>query len=297
MPHCLISFGSNLGDRFQRIATAAAEIAANPMIDSFEASRLYETPAIGGPAGQDPFLNGVALLQTSGAAREVLELLQSVEQQLGRKRAVRWDSRSIDLDVVLYGDLQGNSKTLSVPHPRYTARRFVLVPASEIAADWRDARFGWTIGQLAQHLEQGVPSLALSGGTKQLREQLCERLTADFGIRTFLDPDQPIRLAKPEPWVSAFLPELPVREQPYISSDTAPRLVAQLQWTTSESRWPASHQLWQPNNDWPEYRLEVDSPDWAVKELASAIDSMGCPLQPVTSDRMWWKGYKVGSTS
>lgn len=269
-------------------------IAGEPMIHSFEASRLYETPAIGGPAGQEPFLNGVALLESSGSAREILELLQRVELQLGRKRAVRWDSRSIDLDVVLYGDLQGSSKTLSIPHPRYTARRFVLLPASEVAGEWRDARFGWTIQQLADHLETGVPSLALSGGSRALREDLCQRLTGEFGILTFCDPDQPIKIDVDQPWVSSFLPDLPARDScsdaaAAKDSNAVPRLVAQLQWTTSDSRWPAAHQLWHPNKDWPEYRLEVDSPDWAVKELASAIDSMGCPLVPATEDRWWWK--------
>jgi 2-amino-4-hydroxy-6-hydroxymethyldihydropteridine diphosphokinase len=288
MPHCLISFGSNLGDRFQRIADAARAVATHPCVDSFQASRLFETPAIGGPSGQDPFLNGVALLQTDAAAREILDLLQKTETQLGRQRAVRWDSRSIDLDVVLYGDLQGSSRTLSVPNPRDTARWFVFDPPPEVAGAWRDPRFGWSIADQAKHLERGVPSLAMVGGARQLREELCQRLSDEFGVKTFRDPEAGIVLDEPVPWVSSFLPPLPNPSAIEAGHPNVPRLVAQLQWTTPESRWPATHQLWHSINDWPEYRLEVDSPDWTVKELASAIDSMGCPLYPVTENGDWW---------
>jgi 2-amino-4-hydroxy-6-hydroxymethyldihydropteridine diphosphokinase len=288
MPHCLISFGSNLGDRHQRIANAARRIAEHSLVDSFRASRLYETPAIGGPSGQQPFLNGVALLGTSASARQILDLLQTIEIDLGRKREVRWDARSIDLDVVLYGDLQGSSPTLAVPHPRYTARRFVLVPADEIVGQWRDPRFGWSIHQLVQHHDGGVPSLALVGGSQQLREEMCAKLSADFGIQTFCDPVRGIPEKPPGPWVSSFLPPLPAGGSTVAADERVPRLVAHLQWTTPDSRWPATHQIWRTTIDWPEYRLEVDSPAWAVKELASALDSMGCPLQPVTADGNWW---------
>lgn len=289
MPHCLISFGSNLGDRFRRIAEAAAQIATDPVVSSFVASRLFETPAIGGPLGQEPFLNGVARIETTATARGVLDLLHRVEKDLGRERAVRWDARSIDLDVVLYGDLLGNSASLLVPHPRYTARRFVLIPAAEVAGEWRDPRFGWTIQELADHVSVGVPSIALVGGERQLRDELCRELSRRFSILTFTDATQPITLDSPRPWVSSFAPPLPPKDSPQASAPETPRLIAHLQWTTPESRWPATHQIWQSGRDWPEYRLEVDSPQWAVSELASALDSLGCPLQSVTEDGRWYQ--------
>jgi 2-amino-4-hydroxy-6-hydroxymethyldihydropteridine diphosphokinase len=289
MPHCLISFGSNLGDRFHRIAMAAHTISQHPLVQEFTASRLFETPAIGGPSGQEPFLNGVALLKTDATARDILELLQQTENALGRKRAVRWDARSIDLDVVLYGDMQGSSKILAVPHPRYTARRFVLIPAAEIVGDWRDPRFGWSIEAQAAHLDAAVPSLALVGGSRELRESMCQELSAKFGIQTFTDPEAAIELTKIEPWVASFLPRLPERNDPAANDATVPRLIVNLQWTTPESRWPATHQIYSSVQDWPEYRLEVDAPEWAISELASAIDSMGCPLQPATPDGAWYQ--------
>ena len=289
MAHCLISFGSNLGDRFERIASAARKLRADPVVHQFIASRLFETPPIGGPSGQSKFLNGVALLETPASAREVLQLLQRVELDLGRERHQRWDARSIDLDVVLYGDLQGQSAALSVPHPRYPARRFVLVPAAEIVGQWIDPRFGWSLEQLAEHLDAGPPSLALVGGARDLREQLCRDLTARHQVRTFISPEQPITAAADEPWIAAFLPRLPVTSGKACHEASVPRLVAHLQWTTPESRWPATHQIWQSTCRWPEYRLEVDAYDWAVDELASALDSMGCPLTPVTSDGLWYE--------
>jgi 2-amino-4-hydroxy-6-hydroxymethyldihydropteridine diphosphokinase len=288
MPHCLISFGSNLGDRMQRIAMAGEMIAGASLVESFQASRLFENPAIGGPSGQRPFLNGVALLKTDATAKEVLSLLQETELRLGRERAVRWDARSIDLDVVLYGDLQGCHPDLSVPHPRYTARRFVLLPACEVAAQWRDPRFHWSIAELRQHIDAAVPSLALVGGERTLRESLCHELASRAKVRVFTDPAEPIEMEVWEPWVASFLPELPEPHSDRAAYPGVPRLVAQLQWTDPASRWPATHQIGKSLYGWPEYRLEVDSPQWAVSELESALQSLGCPLQAVTEDGLWY---------
>lgn len=303
MPYCLLSFGSNLGDRFARIRRAAAAIADHDQVRNFVASRLYETPPIGGPEGQEPFLNGVARIETSLGADDVLRLLQHIEQDLGRERAVRWDARAIDLDVVLYGDLQGENRRLAVPHPRYMARRFVLIPAAEIAAAWRDPRIGWTIAQLAQHLEQAPPSLALTGGTQEMRESLCHALHERFGVTVFTESTPGVPPDASVPWVASFLPAIPF---PTCSSPAAadqtmglsrmrnsPRLIAHLQWTTPESRWPATHQIWHSDLSWPQYRLEIDSPQWAAAELASALLSMNCPLAPVTDDGLWYLDGKV----
>ena len=114
---CLVSFGSNLGTRESLVARAAEQIAASEWVSSFRASRLFETPPIGGPGGQEPFLNAVAAFETSASAREILSLLQTIEDQLGRRRRRRWDARSIDLDVVMHGELVGGGTGLIVPHP------------------------------------------------------------------------------------------------------------------------------------------------------------------------------------
>jgi 2-amino-4-hydroxy-6-hydroxymethyldihydropteridine diphosphokinase len=342
---CLISFGSNLGDRHALIADAAKAVARLPIVSGLQASRLFETPPIGGPTGQEPFLNAVAAFDTEASAREILDCLQAIETDLGRKRRQRWGARAIDLDVVLHGELVGGGTGLIVPHPRYTARQFVLQPACDVAAHYRDPRFGWTLQRLAKHIEQGTPSLALVGGDQAIREELCARLAAQFGITTFAarpfpermkvvgnaparvsqDPPSPGQVSSsdklvgpaavagrnpsspsqdPEtdqidgdicgekaargPWVSAFLPLLPHLTSPETNSVRVPRLVVRMQSTTDQTRWPAPHQMWPAGWRWPEYRLEIDDLDWAVSELASALSSMRCPVEPVTADGAWW---------
>ncbi len=317
---CLISFGSNLGDRHEVIAAAAKRIDQSSLLKQgtkLRTSRLFETPPIGGPGGQDPFLNAVAAFDTNGSAREVLSLLQSLELELGRQRHRRWAARSIDLDVVLHGELVGGGTGLIVPHPRYTARQFVLKPACDVAADYRDPRFGWTLSTLSQHISSGSASMALVGGDAEIRETLCQRLTNEHGIRTFpakpmsepmpivgnapavartsaanVPQGGPMEVCGDQPWVAAYLPPLPLGADPaskIMTSPTVPRLVARLQRATEQTRWPAPHQIWPAGWDWPEYRLEVDDLAWAVSELASALDSMRCEVVPVTEDGDWWQ--------
>jgi 2-amino-4-hydroxy-6-hydroxymethyldihydropteridine diphosphokinase len=342
---CLISFGSNLGDRHALIADAAKAVARLPIVNGLQASRLFETPPIGGPTGQEPFLNAVAAFDTEASAREILGCLQAIETDLGRKRRQRWGARAIDLDVVLHGELVGGGTGLIVPHPRYTARQFVLQPACDVAAHYRDPRFGWTLERLAKHIDQGTPSLALVGGDRAIREELCTRLAAQFGVTTFAarafsqrmkvvgnaparvsdDRPTPSEVSSPHqavgpepvpgqmpepqvqesvagqlgsdicgvkaesgPWVSAFLPPLPPLASPETNSASVPRLVVRMQSATVQTRWPAPHQMWPAGWRWPEYRLEIDDLDWAVSELASALSSMRCPVEPVTADGAWW---------
>lgn len=315
MAQCLISFGSNLGDRDERIAAAGRIIAADPHIQQFAASRLFETPPIGGPGGQEPFLNAVAAFDTDASAADILTMLQSIENKLGRMRKERWGARSIDLDVVLHGDLIGGRTGLVVPHPRYTARRFVLQPACDVASHYRDPRFGWTLGELALHMDQGVPSMALVGGSEASRNELCCRLRDLHEIKIFnasrIAKAVPIvgnapaamqgapkpctqhidvsRIKDASPWLSAFVPTLPKIGSPDANLPTTPRLIARIQNTTPETRWPAPHQMWPASWNWPEYRLELDDLDWATGEVVSAFESMRCPLSPVTENGEWWR--------
>ncbi|TWT66151.1 2-amino-4-hydroxy-6-hydroxymethyldihydropteridine pyrophosphokinase [Allorhodopirellula solitaria] len=282
-------------------------------------SRLFETPPIGGPGGQSPFLNAVAAFATEASAADVLDVLQQTEQELGRKRENRWGARSIDLDVVLHGHLCGDApagrrgliggrgplgspKSLVVPHPRYTARKFVVVPACDVAADYRDPRFGWTLADLATHLEAGSPSMALTGGDESLRRTICDRLAAEHSVQ-IIDADALSTTPAPgadtwdrtQPWVSPTVPRA-LREQTTApesfeptESISLPRLIARIERTTAATRWPAPHQIWPSGWRWPEYRLEVDDLDWAVGEMASALDSMCCEARPITDDGQWWQ--------
>lgn len=307
---CVISFGSNLGDRRELVAAAAKRVAGYTKIDGvsgLRTSRLFETPPIGGPGEQDTFLNAIGVFETQASARDVLGMLQELEADLGRQRRRRWDARSIDLDVVLHGNLVGGATGLVVPHPRYTARRFVLVPACDVAAHFRDPRFGWTLGDLAAHLDADVPSLALVTGRMELRETLCRRLADEYGVivrdawEACSGADSPDGALG---WVTAQMPVLPdPTASPTFTPEAYsgfPRLLVRIHRNSSlpaagvpasvrgQTQWPAPHQMWPGGWKWPEYRLEIDDVDWAVSELASAFDSMRCAVQPVTSDGHWW---------
>ncbi|MEO1526272.1 MAG: 2-amino-4-hydroxy-6-hydroxymethyldihydropteridine diphosphokinase [Planctomycetota bacterium] len=285
---CVISFGSNLGERREVLATAARRIAESTLIHSeFRASRLFETPPIGGPGGQSQFLNAVAAFETTASAREVLEMLQGVENELGRTRRQRWGARVIDLDVVLHGQLVGGASNLVVPHPRYTARQFVLRPACDVAADFQDPRFGWTIRDLAEHLAAGTPSLALVTGELETRRALCEALAKRSEVRIFEGRIDSTEVAG-QPWVCDHLPELPEDARRRMHDASLPRLFVRIHRSTDESRWPAPHQMWPSGWSWPEYRLEIDDFDWAVSELAAAFDSMRCDVTPVTAAGDWF---------
>ncbi len=309
MPQCLVSFGANLGSRDSAIITAARKLAAMPEVENFRTSRLFETPAIGGPSGQSAFLNGVCAFDTIARARDVLHCLQSIEQDLGRHRSQRWSARCIDLDVVLHGDLVGEGDDLTVPHPRYMARRFVLRPACDVAPQYRDPRCGWTLARLANHLDEGNASLALAGGGESMRTEICRRLSDERGIQTFAAAPMPppmivrgtapaglpaeplpqttIELSDDRPWVAGFVPpQLDEDRQP---PRNVPRLIARIDWTDPSQRWPAPHRLWPARCEWPQYQLEIDDLEWATGEIVSALDSMRCPLQPLDDDQHWWK--------
>lgn len=289
---CVISFGSNLGERREVIAAAAKRIAQSDLVlagDQLQTSRLFETPPIGGPGGQDPFLNAIGVFQTTAPARAVLDQLQELENVLGRERRRRWDARSIDLDVVLHGNLVGGASGLVVPHPRYTARQFVLRPACDVASHFRDPRFGWTLQALSDHLSADVPSLALVTGRQDIRDQLCRRLADEHGIFIRAAGDETAPDCR---WVCGFLPTLPNRsDHPSLPGSDwrgSPRLLVRIQQNASETHWPAPHLMWPGGWRWPEYRLETADLDWAVSELASALDSMCCSAEPVTEDGRWW---------
>ena len=126
MPTAYIGLGSNLGDRG---ATIEAAIAALPGLVAV--SRLRETAPVG-VLDQPPFLNGAAAIETTLSPRELLTTLFAIERELGRERRQRWGPRTIDLDLLLYGEAVVDEPGLTVPHPRLHERRFALEPLHEL---------------------------------------------------------------------------------------------------------------------------------------------------------------------
>ena len=148
MTTCLVALGSNLGDRAATLDAAIRDLAAASGVDSVCASSWQLTLPVGGFASQSEFLNGAALVETSHSAIELLALLQQIESRHGRARGERWGSRTLDLDLLLFGDAIIDTPALTVPHPRMSFRRFVLEPAAEIAGEMVHPAIGWTIERL-----------------------------------------------------------------------------------------------------------------------------------------------------
>lgn len=125
-----LALGSNLGDREQLLREAVASIP-----DFVAVSPVYETDPVGGPGGQGAFLNAVVELETECSPRELLELCQRLEADAQRVRKERWGPRTLDVDVLLVGELTVDEPDLEVPHPRMWERRFVLAPLADLAPD------------------------------------------------------------------------------------------------------------------------------------------------------------------
>ena len=142
-----IALGSNLGDRERLLRDAAAALA--PFVDDIQISRFYDTAPVGVSEDQPTFLNGALIGRTSLPARALLEHLLAVEQEFGRKRPHPGAARTLDLDLILYGDaVIDEPPTLIVPHPRFRERLFVLDPRAEIAGDWTDPVTGQSVKAL-----------------------------------------------------------------------------------------------------------------------------------------------------
>lgn len=138
--------GSNLGDRDEFLDAAEERLAG--VLNGAVASARYETDAVGGPADSPPFLNEVVVGSTQLSPRALLETLQTIERGAGRERPFPNAPRTLDLDLILYGDFVIDEPGLQVPHPRFRDRVFVLAPLAEVAGDWVDPVSGLTMEQL-----------------------------------------------------------------------------------------------------------------------------------------------------
>jgi len=130
-----IGIGSNLGDPYENCLKAVEAIKENPFCEIEALSPFYRTEPVGIEGG-NWFVNAVLSVNTSLSPAELIDLLLNIEKEMGRKRSVgRWESRIIDLDVLLIGSKIINDKTLTVPHPRMHKRRFVMAPMADIAPE------------------------------------------------------------------------------------------------------------------------------------------------------------------
>ena len=181
MARCLLALGSNLGDRQAILAGSCAEVAALPGCELLARSRWHTTLPIGGAGGQQAFLNGALLVETTLQPAELAKALQKIESRLGRQRMVRWDARTIDIDLLLYSAATINTCDLVVPHPRMAFRRFVLEPAAEIAGQMLHPSSGWTLAGLLAHLRNSPRYVVVTAVEQPIADWLVMYLCQTLG--------------------------------------------------------------------------------------------------------------------
>ena len=154
MTSVAIALGSNIGDRETTLRAALDAVA--PFIHSLRSSSFHETEPVDMPGSPAPFLNAAAVGETDLPASALLERLLAIEQDFGRTRPHPGASRTLDLDLILFGsEVISEPPRLLVPHPRFRERAFVLAPLAEVAGDWTDPVTRLTVSTLLERLDDG----------------------------------------------------------------------------------------------------------------------------------------------
>jgi len=217
MPQALIAFGSNLGNPPANLQEAARRIADHTEIEVLAIANPLVTTAVSGKEdviedGTDltpDYLNSAIRIQTSLTAEALFQLTRSVENDMGRQRRQRWGPRTIDLDIILFGDQVIDQTQLQVPHCRMSYRKFVLGPASEIAGDLIDPISGVSLKDLADRLHNSPKAILWIAGDKMAAEaslksfngsgwafkivrniQAIDAPLEDFRLMLFSDPEK-----------------------------------------------------------------------------------------------------------
>jgi 2-amino-4-hydroxy-6-hydroxymethyldihydropteridine diphosphokinase len=150
MDRVAIALGSNVGDRRAHLDYAVS--ALRGLLTNLSVSRYYETVPVGVSGPQAMFLNAAAVADTALTARGMLDALLAIEQERGRERPYARSPRTLDLDLILLGDVVLEEPGLVVPHPRFRERRFVLEPLAAVAPELRDPVSGDTVSALLSRL-------------------------------------------------------------------------------------------------------------------------------------------------
>lgn len=151
MTPAYLGLGSNLGDRARLLTDAVRLLRSAPGIRVTAVSPVYDTVPVG-VTGQPNYLNLAVAVATDLSAAGLLAACQGIENALGRVRGVRWGARTIDLDILCYGDLVSADPKLTLPHPRLTERAFALVPLATLAPELRLS--GRSVRELADAIDR-----------------------------------------------------------------------------------------------------------------------------------------------
>ena len=173
MPSSLISLGANLGNTLETMRAASRLLEETFVSSEIRLSSILKTPPVGGPSGQGDFLNAIARIDHSLNVWEVWERIKKIETELGRQRFRRWESRRIDIDLILHDQDLVWTPHLKVPHPRMSMRTFVMRPACQVAGDWIDPITQWSIRELTERLDSPrEPRIAVACSNESLQRQL-----------------------------------------------------------------------------------------------------------------------------
>ncbi len=167
MERVFVGLGSNLGDRLAHLEAGLRGLSGLPRTRVLGRSGLYVTQPVGGPR-QREFLNAVCELRTRLGPVRLLEALHAIEASRGRFRAVQDGPRTLDLDLLLFGERRIASSRLQLPHPRLHERSFALVPLADLAPTERHPVLGTSLAALAEQTATRDPVIRhpLSGGTR-----------------------------------------------------------------------------------------------------------------------------------
>ncbi len=188
MPTSLLGLGSNAGDREATLRAVLADITALPDVQVAQHSGWYRSQPIGGPPDQGEFLNAAAVIETSIAPLILLDELGKLESRHGRQPAERWSERTIDIDILLYGNDVAETAMLTLPHPRMSFRRFVLEPAAEVAPKMLHPTIGWPIERLLLHLNAASDQLAIVSPSGDSRSRLAKVIQNRGGVSEVASP-------------------------------------------------------------------------------------------------------------
>lgn len=161
MVKAYLGIGSNLGNRRAHLAQARAQLAQTAGITLLRSSPLYTTDPVGGPADQGAYLNGVLEVETTLSPEALLQRCQALELAAGRTRDVRNAPRTLDIDLLLYGEICRDDPQLTLPHPRLHERLFVLAPLYDLAMELRHPRLGVSCRLLRDQLPAHGVALTL----------------------------------------------------------------------------------------------------------------------------------------
>ncbi|MEX1040317.1 MAG: 2-amino-4-hydroxy-6-hydroxymethyldihydropteridine diphosphokinase [Pirellulaceae bacterium] len=200
MADVLIALGSNLGDKGESLLAAIEALRQTAGVSRLTSSTFHATAPVGGPEGQDDFLNAAVRLTTNLAPTEIHQRLIEIEQEQGRVRIQRWGARKLDLDLLLYDDRIIESRTLQVPHPRMSFRRFVLAPALEVAPEMRHPRLQCDLAKLYHILTTAPPLVEIAAAGDPLVETMAGEVATEVGYRSIWRSSYWLDFSTSHPW-------------------------------------------------------------------------------------------------